>query len=475
MSKPASPSAARILVLSTDPERARDLTNMLEPLRAAVMTVGPGQPMGDVCVPALLLVDGATKTARALAEIVGETRRVWPRVPLLIVQAPPDSGPWDPSDLVDTIDEPPVARRLQARAALALELWEQRRALEMAMELGRGKDLFVRKVGHELRNPLNAMVGWSHLIQGGGLRGQDFERAAQTIARNARSLGALVTDLFDASRVVCGSIELASGPVDLGQIAAAACDAVLEDARNANVTLHCDLSGSAASVSADSERLRRAVASVLSYAIDLTSRGGDVSLRVERSPAYAKLWICGGQDRPRAQSSSVKLLLASYVLEAHGGALEVDVERCSFELRLPIAPAAGTSEREIADAPILSGVHALLVEDDPDGCEILEQVLLGLGATVTTAGNVREALAALHTQPPDVLISDIGLPDEDGFALIKRVRETTAFAGLPAVALTAYASKRDVAQALAAGFQAHIAKPVEPRELGEAVARISGR
>ncbi len=481
MSQRAFAISGRVLIACSDQLKALDYRQMLEPLAVDVTTTTSA---GDAlhlaqssAPPALVLLD-----RQADAELLtAELRRHWPTVPVLQVRrGGPDSLGDGSEGLVDYMEAPVHPEWMRARVRIYLELWHHKSTIEAEAELGRSRDRLMRKLAHELRNPLNTMVGWSHLLQVGELSRPQIEKAAATITRNAHSVSALVGELLDASRVLTSNFEIATKPLELAPLVAAASEAVAEQARTANVALICELAGASAEISGDAQRLQQALTGVFGYALAVTPAGGTVTVTLGCSPTHAKLRVDAGANSEGASSSSAfKLALSKYVFEAHGGSLllggsESDA-RSTLHVELPLATETGWRQHSAAEQLVLAGVHALIVEDDPDGCEILEQVLCGLGATVTTAGNAHDALVALQKRRPDVLISDIGLPDEDGFALIRRVRETSAFAALPAVALTAYASKRDVAQALAAGFQAHIAKPVEPRELGAAVARVSGR
>lgn len=413
-----------------------------------------------------------------------------------------------------------LAEDVASRVATAidnLQLYEiaqqERRKLE---EAGRAKDVFFATLSHELRTPLNAIVGWSHLLKG-GLAADQSTRAIETIDRNARSLAKLVGDLIDVSRIVSGNLKVDEKLIDLRQVVESAIDAARPGADAAGVTLALELrlGTRPAHVLGDATRLQQVTGNIIANAVKFTPRGGAVVVLLECIGGEAVLSVAdtghgiapeflpfvfepfrqGRRTHARSQEGlGLGLAIVKHLVELHGGSVSAASEGVglgtTISIELPLASAAPVAETREASAAgdvpnaamqraaseaLLRGVHALIVEDDPDGCELLETVLRGFGATVTTAGTARDAYSQLCARRPDVLVSDIGLPDEDGLALIRRVRETADLAGLPAVALTAYASKRDVAQALAAGFQAHVAKPVAPQELGSAIARVSGR
>ncbi len=411
-----------------------------------------------------------------------------------------------------------VARRL-ATALDNLRLYEvAERERRRLTEASHSKDVFLATLSHELRTPLNAIVGFSHLLKTGALGSEQSLKAVDTIERNARSLAQLVADLLDVSRIISGNLKVDMKPVGLRALVEAQVHALRPTAQAAGVELEVELDDGSARVLGDAGRLQQVLGNVLTNAVKFTPQGGIIRVRLEQTPEEAARLVVSdtGQgmtpeflavafepfrqaQRTHARSQEglgLGLAIVKHLIDLHGGSVRAESAGAglgsTITIELPLAPtsharhslpstppgavtpAAGVAESELA-APILRGVRALVVEDDPDGCELLETVLRGFGATVTTANSARNAFELMESERPDVVVSDIGLPDEDGLSLIRRVRQTAGLSDLPAVALTAYASKRDVAQALAAGFQAHVAKPVEPRALGLAIARVSGR
>jgi PAS domain S-box-containing protein len=412
-----------------------------------------------------------------------------------------------------------VAHRL-ATALDNLRLYEvAERERRRLTEASHSKDVFLATLSHELRTPLNAIVGFSHLLKTGALGSEQSLKAVDTIERNSRSLAQLVADLLDVSRVISGNLKVDMKPVSLRALVEAQVHTIRPAAQAAGVELDVDLDEEPARVLGDGGRLQQVLGNVLTNAVKFTPQGGVISVRLERTAKETVRLVVAdsGQgmtpeflavafepfrqaQRTHARSQEglgLGLAIVKHLIDLHGGSVQAESagagQGTTITIELPLAPTsharnampnghppgvvtppAGIAESELA-TPLLRGVRALVVEDDPDGCELLETVLRGFGATVTTANSARNAFELMESERPDVVVSDIGLPDEDGLSLIRRVRQTEGLSDLPAVALTAYASKRDVAQALAAGFQAHVAKPVEPRALGLAIARVSGR
>ena len=407
-----------------------------------------------------------------------------------------------------------LAKDVAGRMATALdnvglyELAQSERA--KLQEANRAKDMFLATVSHELRTPLNAIVGWGQMLRTGGLTPETEQRAIDTIERSGRALAQLVADLLDVSRVVSGNLHVDQGQVDLQNIVEAALDAIRPVAAEGGVELAVDLPERALRTSGDATRLQQVVGNILGNALKFTPRGGHVSLALRAVGQHAELEIKDDgpgiaaeflpavferfkQATQRTHSAKrglgLGLAIVKHLVELHGGNVSAHSEGLGkgarFVVTLPLgahrAEESGVVPVAVIDAPpppfeeprALAGIYALLVEDDPDGSDLMQMMLRRFGAEVTAVSTAAAALESVRVRRPDVLVSDIGLPDGDGFALLKRVRESDR--DLPAVAVTAYASRQDVAKALAAGFQAHVAKPVEPAQLSAAVAQASGR
>jgi PAS domain S-box-containing protein len=403
-----------------------------------------------------------------------------------------------------------VAKDVAGRMATALdnvglyELAQSDRA--KLQEASRAKDMFLATVSHELRTPLNAIVGWGQMLRSGGLTHETEQRAIDTIERNGRALAQLVADLLDVSRVVSGNLHVDEGQVDLRGIVEAALDAARPLAAENGLELRIELPDGPLSARGDATRLQQVVGNILGNAIKFTPKGGHVavSLSVRERVVHLEISDDGPGIAPeflpvmfdrfkqadngsnRAQRGlGLGLAIVKHLVELHGGSVTAHSEGIGkgarFIVTLPMSadptgrfdavvvePAVVTEER-----PALAGIYALLVEDDPDGCDLMQMMLRRFGAEVTAVSTAAAAMESARARRPDVLVSDIGLPDGDGFALLKQLRQSNH--DLPAVAVTAYASRQDVAKALAAGFQAHVAKPVEPAQLSAAVAQASGR
>ena len=411
---------------------------------------------------------------------------------------------YSPSDIE-------LARDVAGRMATALdnvglyELAQTERA--KLQEANRAKDMFLATVSHELRTPLNAIVGWGQMLRTGGLTEETEQRAVDTIERNGRALAQLVADLLDVSRVVSGNLHVDEGRVDLKSIVEAALDAARPAAVQSGIELSANVPQAMLSMLGDATRLQQIVGNILGNALKFTPRGGHVQLTLSSDGSSARLEIqddgagiapeflpvmfdrfkqAANNPQPAQRGLGLGLAIVRHLVELHGGTVSAHSDGLGQGARLVVTLPLGEAENveepsAHAEAPngavdgqtALAGIYALLVEDDPDGCDLMQMMLRRFGAEVTAVSTAAAALESVRKRRPDVLVSDIGLPDGDGFALLKTVRESNR--DLPAVAVTAYASRQDVAKALAAGFQAHVAKPVEPAQLSAAVAHASGR
>ena len=397
--------------------------------------------------------------------------------------------------------------RLQLLEKLHEESAEKERLYREAQELNRIKDEFLATVSHELRTPLQAILGWSRLLREANLDPDRAKHALETIERNAKVQAQLVEEILDASRVVTGKIRLEWNRVDLTMVLTAALENARPTAEARGIRLSCDGTETPVSVTGDAERLQQVVWNLLSNAVKFTPEGGriDLRLRGEEHAAVVEVEDTGPGIAPeflphlfdhfrQADSSTTRrhgglglgLAIARHLAELHGGTLEAHSaglgKGARFVLRLPlrlrvetVAPAP-VEAVVYAGAPLpsLAGLRVLVVDDEEDTRDLLSVVLSSQGAVVTTVGTAAEALTALTQHPVDVLVSDIGMPGEDGYTLMSRVRVLSAAQGgeVPAVALTAYARAEDRRRALAAGYQYHLSKPIEPGELVRMVARV---
>lgn len=410
-----------------------------------------------------------------------------------------------------------IAREITERKRLEEErdalLAREQEARQYAESMSRLKDDFLAMISHELRAPLTAILGWAQMLRSGTLDRASAERALLTIERNAKSQAHLVGDLLDASRIATGKLNLESRPVELMSVVEAAVDAVRPSVEAKSLRLQMVLEPWVGPFKGDPERLKQIVWNLLSNAIKFTPPGGLIEVRLERLENKALLIVSDtGQgiepdflpyifDRFRQADSSTKrkqgglglgLAIVKHLVELHNGAIYAysrgEGQGSDFMITLPLAiEQSDSDDRELWPEHIdpeqqvrsssLRGAKVLVVDDEHDTREILSVMLARYGTEVRAAGSVAEALEVLSEWQPDVLVSDIGMPVEDGYVMINKLRALPAEAGgeIPAIALTAFASPQDKERSLAAGFQRHLAKPVEPVELAKVVARLLGR
>jgi PAS domain S-box-containing protein len=406
-----------------------------------------------------------------------------------------------------------TARRLAEEERSEL-LSRERDARRHAEDADRLKDEFLATLSHELRTPLTAVLGWASLMRTGDVPESDFPRALEIIERNARSQARLIDDLLDVSRIITGNLHVEMRPLDLASVVELASEAVRPAAKAKGIRLHLEFDSETRMIRGDPTRLRQVVWNLLLNAIKFTSRGGSVSVRVVASELSARLIVSDtGEginseflpyvfDRFRQAEGSISrkqgglglgLAVVRHLVELHGGAVSAHSEGpglgSTFTVDLPIARngedyTRGEAEREeqelrkaFASRTRLLGLRVVLVEDDDDSRSLIGMMLKRQGADVVFAASTVEALGAMVSGPFDVLVSDIGMPDEDGYELIRKVRALPRDNGgnIPAIALTGYATARDREQALQAGYQSHLAKPVEPAELVQAIVAVTQR
>ncbi len=400
----------------------------------------------------------------------------------------------------------------QERAAL---LVRERDARQHAEEADRLKDEFLATLSHELRTPLTSILGWASMMRSGEVEGSNTTRALETIERNARAQARLIDDLLDVSRIITGNLRLDLNPLNLKPIVEAAVDALRPTADVKGIEVRTQFEPAECLVKGDSNRLRQVIWNLLSNAIKFTSRGGSVKIELRCVDSNARLTVSDtGEgiaesflpyvfDRFRQAEPSIArkqgglglgLAVVRHLVELHGGRIRAESEGLgqgsTFTVDLPLAqerrdPArAEERRREIerrrgrsSDRVRLDGVHILLVEDDDDSRKLLGTMLKRYGARVTSTKSAAEALDVFSKELPDVLISDIGMPDQDGYDLIRKLRGLPAEKGgqTPAIALTGYASRKDREHALAAGYHKHMAKPIEQSEMIAAIASLIGR
>jgi signal transduction histidine kinase/CheY-like chemotaxis protein len=406
-----------------------------------------------------------------------------------------------------------VTARRAAEAERGRLLERETAARQEAERANRLKDDFLATLSHELRTPLNAIVGWATILRTQAADPAVAERAVMVIERNARVQKQLIEDILDVSRVVTGKLRLAVAPVDLGAVLQSALESVRPSAQAKQIALEVSCPADLGPVEGDADRLQQVFWNLLSNAVKFTPVGGRVSVRAAREDGWARLEVedtgAGVEEEflphmferfRQADSSSTRrhgglglgLAIVRHLVELHGGMVEAASpgpgKGATFTVRLPArvprapaeapAPAAPAADEEAAAGAAeirLDGVRVLVVEDEPDTLDLVATILRRRGATVTAVSTSREAMDAVVQARPDVILSDIGLPGEDGLALIQAIRKLPEAQGgrLPAAALTAYAREQDRVQALGAGYQAHVAKPIRPDDLVRIVAGLA--
>jgi len=408
-----------------------------------------------------------------------------------------------------------LLEELGRRAGHAIEQARLYRAAqesaERALEAGRVKDEFLATVSHELRTPLNAILGWASLLQG---RSTDasIAKGIDVIYRNAQAQAKIIEDILDVSRIITGKLKLESKPADLVAITRDAIDVVGPSARAKQIEIELDSPGEFCPLVGDPERLRQVVWNLLSNAVKFTGQRGRVrvEIRQEASTLVLRVSDTGIGIEPsflpyvfdrfkQADSSTTRrvgglglgLALVRHIVELHGGDVSAESEGpgkgATFIVRLPVravvAPEVVIEPATRADARTpaahaavsLEGLRLLVVDDDADARELLKLVLTHAGAVVETAGSASEGIEAMQRFRPHVLISDIGMPEEDGYSFITRARALAPVqgGGIPSIALTAYTRAENRTKALAAGFTTHVGKPVNPDDLVSAVANLA--
>ncbi len=379
---------------------------------------------------------------------------------------------------------------------------ERERALREARDANRLKDDFLSTLSHELRTPLNAILGWAHILQQSSLDEDTQRRALRTISRNAEAQNQLIADVLDVSRIVSGKMRLSVESVDLSRLAADACDSVRPAAEAKGITLRQAIEGPSLWVSADPDRVQQILWNLLSNAIKFTPRGGEVRLEVAITDSRARISVVdtgigipadflpqvferfAQRDGSTARAHGglgLGLAIVRHLAESHGGTVTAqsagENQGATFTVLLPVRAVHGASDDPqrqqaatvpyVVESPALKELRVLVVDDEEDARDLVREVLSRHGADVRTAQTAADALEALQRERFDLLVADIGMPGEDGYDLIQRVRALPPDRGgeVPAVAVTAYGRPQDRLRALAAGYQQHLAKPVMPGEL----------
>ena len=503
----------------------RDAALVCETLRNAGVA---GEPCADALdlqekftagAGAILIAEEALKngTLERLVETF-DSQPVWSDIPVLIFAANSQNSEnllkLVGARLNATIVERPIRVAMlvsAARGALRARQrqYQTRDLLHQLEESDRQKDLFLATLSHELRTPLNSVLGWIQLLRANGSNGGavDASHALAVIERNAKAQSEIISDILFVSRVITGKLALDFAPIDLIAVVQSAIDTVRPSIEAKNIQLHLSFDAGAGKVSGDADRLQQVFWNLLSNAVKFTSDGGRIEVFLKNKNSEIAVEICDSWqgikpeylpyvfERFRQADSSytravgglgLGLAIVRHLVELHGGTVGATSagENCGskFTVTLP-AIAAQNDSQEFSSEPIqepateedsLKDVRLLLVEDDADSLEMLKIMFEQHGFEVFAAVSAREALETLPNAKPHVLISDVGLPGEDGYELIAKVRKLSPAKGglVPAVALTGYAGLQDRERALDAGFQEHLAKPVDIDELFQLVKNL---
>ena len=399
-------------------------------------------------------------------------------------------------------DDLALAESLAHRAAYAIE---NARLYRSAQEANRLKDEFLATVSHELRTPLTAIMGWSYLLRTGQIDEGSAAAALETIERNARSQAQIIDDLLDVSRIITGKLRLDVREIDPASFIESAIEAVRPAAEAKEVRLQKVMDTGVISIAGDPARLQQVVWNLLSNAIKFTPKGGRVQIRLERVNSHIEIVVTDTGSGIKADflphvferfrqadqattrqhgGLGLGLAIVRHLIELHGGTVQAESAGeglgATFTVRLPLVPVYQKQNIEERVHPAaremiasfscperLDGLKVLVVDDEADTRELLKIGISQCGAEVTTAASASEAFEIINKDRPEILISDIGMPDEDGYELIRKVRALPAERGgdIPAIALTAYARTEDRMRVLRAGYQMHVPKPVEFAEL----------
>lgn len=388
-------------------------------------------------------------------------------------------------------------------------LQAERSARAEAERLGHMKDEFLATLSHELRTPLNAILGWAALLRRLGSESPDYHRGLETIERNARVQGQIVGDLLDMSRIISGKVQLDIEPLDLQDVLTAAIDSVRPSIEAKKLRFRTVLNARAARIRGDANRLQQVFWNLLTNAVKFTPSGGSIQVTLERVNSHVEVTVEDSGigikpeflafvfDRFRQADSTTSrrygglglgLSIVKHLIEHHGGSVRVkspgEGQGSSFIVALPVSavhsrptdrpPKAEFEEFDlsIVELPSLSNVRVLIVDDEDDARYLIDRFIVERGGQSIMAKSATEALQVLAKERVDIIVSDVGMPDIDGYELIRRVRKTSAACNTMAIALTAYARAEDRQRALLAGYQMHLSKPVDPRELIAGIASL---
>ncbi|MBE8992709.1 response regulator, partial [Nostoc sp. LEGE 12450] len=403
-----------------------------------------------------------------------------------------------------------ITERKTAEAERDRLLELEQAARTEAETANRIKDEFLAVLSHELRSPLNPILGWARLLQTREFHPAEIKKAIATIERNAKLQAQLIEDLLDVSRILQGKLNLKMFPVNLVLVIEAGLETVRLAAEAKDIQIQTMLDASLGQVLGDSDRLQQVIWNLLSNAVKFTPEEGKINIQLERIDSQAQITVsdtgkgispeflphvfeyfrqADGTTTRRFGGLGLGLAIVRHLIELHGGRIWAESlgegQGAIFRVRLPLIKKELTSKQQINIDPlnasstteILTGIQILVVDDDDDTREFHTFVLEQAGANVIAVASAKEALQALAESEPDILLSDIGMPETDGYMLMRQIRalQLKQAKQIPAIALTAYAGEINQQQAIASGFQRHLSKPVEPDELVKAIATLIGR
>ena len=408
-----------------------------------------------------------------------------------------------------------IAERKQAEEQRAQLLVREQEARAEAEQANRTKDEFLATLSHELRTPLSAILGWSHLVRSGKLDEAQLTRAFETIERNARSQSQLIDDLLDVSRIITGKLQIDLRPVNLSTVIETSIDAIRPGFEAKDIKFETVKDSEACLVRGEANRLQQIFWNLFSNAVKFTPPGGHIRVGVERVDSQVRVSVADSGigikpdflpyifDRFRQADGSTTrvhgglglgLAIVKHLVELHQGTVDVESKGAdcgaTFTVSLPLATGITMAELDnvlVAEsegnglpegfAKLLGGLRILVVDDELDSRELITAILTRCGSEVRCSETVSEAIQTFRDWKPDLLVSDIGMPVEDGYSLIQRLRKMKSKLAreIPAIALTAYATVEDRDRALDAGFQIHVTKPIDPEALVRSIAGAAGR
>jgi signal transduction histidine kinase len=509
--------AERVLVVSDDPDLRAYLTSLVETRWMADAAVDYATALATAAevIPNLILIDADARAVDGLA--LARALRVDPRtrrIPVLMIAAAPGQeleGEVGPDEY---LAKPFASRDLLSRVASHLQLARgrdesTRREQQARMDAeaaNRAKDEFIAMISHELRTPLGAILIWAQLLRAEELDATATARAVGMIERSTKTLAQLIDDLLDVSRIIAGKLTFEARPVDLRYVVEAALDAAQPAAQARGVAMERQIEANVPPISGDAGRLQQVVGNLLANAIKFTSEGGRIETALERSGARARIRVrdtgsginaaflpfiferfrqADTTSTRKQKGLGLGLAIARHIIEMHGGSIEAaspgEGQGSTFTVTLPLSlrdedARGGGAPEDVtgAEGSRLAGVRILVVDDEEDAREAMAVLLGQAGARVESVGSAADAMKSMRANPPDILLSDIAMPGEDGYALIRQVRALAADRGgrMPAAALTAYATLEDRRKALQAGYNEHLPKPVDPRRLISTVASL---